>query len=215
MASEDDRKSRARKINRKLGEQYPDARVMLDFENPLQLLIATILAAQCTDKKVNEVTPALFKKYPSAKAFAEAKPSELEKMVRQTGFFRQKTKSIIAACRDIVEKHDGEVPGTMEELTDLSGVGRKTANVLLGATFEEPAIIVDTHFKRLTNRMGLTDESDPDKIEFDVRELLPKKEWTNFSHRITFHGRAVCVARKPKCGECVVAKLCPSAFSFD
>jgi endonuclease-3 len=188
---------------------------MLDFENPLQLLIATILAAQCTDKKVNEVTPALFKKYPSAQAFANAKPAELEKMVRQTGFFRQKAKSIVNACRDIVEKHGGEVPDTMEELTDLSGVGRKTANVLLGAAFDQPAIIVDTHFKRLTNRMGLTEESDPDKIEFDVRALLPKKEWTAFSHRITFHGRAVCAARKPKCAECAVAKLCPSAFSFD
>lgn len=187
---------------------------MLDFTNPLELLVATILAAQCTDKKVNEVTADLFKRYRSAEDFANAEQAALEKQIRPTGFFRQKSKSVISACRDLVEKFGGEVPGTMDELTSLSGVGRKTANVVLGAAMEQPAIIVDTHMKRVAGRLGLSGETDPDKIEFDLQKLVPKKEWTDFSHRITFHGRAICVARKPKCGECTIAKWCPSAFKI-
>jgi len=203
---------RATAINEALAGAHPDARVMLDHRNALELLVATILAAQCTDKKVNEVTPALFKRYRTAEDFARADPAELEAMIRPTGFFRQKTKSILAASRDIVEQFGGRVPDTIEDLTRLHGVGRKTANVVLGAIFGQPAIIVDTHFRRVAGRLGLTASDDPDDIERDVQKILPAEEWTAFSHRITFHGRRVCFARKPNCPGCVVNHLCPSAF---
>jgi len=204
-------RARASKINRTLAKTYPDARCLLDFSNPFELLIATILAAQCTDKKVNEVTPGLFKRYRTPEDFAKAKQETLEKEIRPTGFYRQKAKSVIAVCRALVERHGGRVPETIEELTALPGVGRKTANVVLGSAFGQPAIIVDTHVRRLATRLGLSGSNDPEKIEADLQQLLPKKEWTAFSHRLSFHGRQVCFARKPACSKCPIAELCPSA----
>ena len=203
-------RERAAKINRTLAKCYPDARCLLNFSNALELLVATILAAQCTDKMVNEVTAELFRRYRSAREFAAANPAELEIQIRATGFFRQKAKSVIATCRAIVERHGGRVPETIEELTALPGVGRKTANVVLGNVFGRPAIIVDTHVKRLAGRLGLSSESDPDKIETDLQALLPPKEWTPFSHRVGFHGRQVCFARKPAHDKCAVVQWCPS-----
>ena len=203
-------RARATKINRILAKCYPDARTLLDHSNALELLLATIMAAQCTDNKVNEVTADLFKRYRSAEDFANADRAELEKQLKPTGFFRQKTKAVMAACRAIVERHGGKVPDTMEELTALPGVGRKTANVVLGSWFGKPAIIVDTHMRRVAVRLGLSKEDDPDKIEMDLQKLLPPKEWTAFSHRVSFHGRQICFARKPAHDKCAVAKLCPS-----
>jgi endonuclease-3 len=205
----DDLKTRARVINRRLAKAYPDAHCALNFETPLQLLIATILSAQCTDVRVNLVTPALFARYPDVRAFAEADPRELEKMIQSTGFFRNKARSIQACCRALVEEHGGEVPGTMEELVALAGVGRKTANVLLGNAFGVPGITVDTHLGRLARRMGLTRHDDPEKVERDLMGLIPRKDWTMFSHRMIFHGRQVCHARKPMCEECPLADVCP------
>ncbi|KPK73466.1 MAG: endonuclease III [Acidithiobacillales bacterium SM23_46] len=204
-------RSRAAKINRSLAKLYPDARCMLDFSNPLELLVATILAAQCTDKKVNEVTTSLFRRYRSAEDYAKAEQAELEKQIRPTGFFRQKARSIVTTCRELAERHGGQVPETIEDLTALSGVGRKTANVVVGAAFGQPAIIVDTHVRRLAGRLGLSGHTDPDKIEADLRTLLPRKQWTDFSHRLAFHGRQVCFARKPVCPKCAIAQWCPSA----
>jgi endonuclease-3 len=175
----------------------------------LQLLVATILSAQCTDARVNLVTPALFAKYPDAKAFAEAAPKELEAAIQSTGFFRNKARSILACTRSLVERHNGEVPGTLEELVQLAGVGRKTANVILGNAFDVPGITVDTHVGRLSRRLGLTTETDPEKVERDLMRLVPKKEWTMFSHRLIFHGRQVCHSRKPNCDGCPLAKACP------
>ncbi len=202
-------RARAAQIVRLLAKAYPAARCALEHEDPLQLLIATILSAQCTDVRVNMVTPALFARYPDAKAFAQANPRELETAIQSTGFFRNKARNIIACCREIVEKHGGRVPGTMEELVGLPGVGRKTANVILGNAFNVPGITVDTHVRRLSQRLGLTTENDPEKIERDLMEVIPKKEWTMFSHRMIFHGRQVCFARKPNCSGCVLTKLCP------
>jgi endonuclease-3 len=202
-------RTRAGRITRKLAQLYPDAHCALNYTNPLQLLIATILSAQCTDERVNRVTPALFARYPDAHAFATADQGELEKMIQSTGFFRNKAKSIQACCRQLVEQHDGEVPATMEELVTLSGVGRKTANVLLGNVFGVPGIVVDTHVGRLSQRMGLSEQADPEKIERDLMELIPHKQWTMFSHRMIFHGRQVCHARKPNCEQCQLAALCP------
>lgn len=202
-------KDRARALARGLAKRYPDAHCALHHENPLQLLIATILSAQCTDVRVNLVTPALFARYPDARAFAEAEPTELETAIQSTGFYRNKAKNIIACCKQLVDKHGGEVPGTMAELIPLPGVGRKTANVILGNAFDTPGITVDTHVQRLSRRMGLTRESDPVKIERDLMALIPAKDWTMFSHRMIFHGRQVCHARKPKCAECTLAELCP------
>lgn len=204
-------RERAAKINRALAKAYPDARCLLDYSNPLELLVATILAAQCTDKKVNEVTADLFCRYRSAADFAGADLAELEKEIRPTGFFRQKAKSVIATCRGLVEQFGGRVPETIEELTSLQGVGRKTANVVLGNVFGWPAIIVDTHVRRLAGRLGLSSGTNPDDIETDLQMLLPPKEWTAFSHRLGFHGRQVCFARKPAHDKCVVAQWCPSA----
>jgi endonuclease-3 len=199
---------RAGRIVRSLASLYPDAACALHFDGPLQLLIATILSAQCTDAQVNRVTPALFDRYPDAAAFAAARPAELERLIHSTGFFRAKARNIQACCRDLVERHAGAVPTTMDELTVLPGVGRKTANVVLGNAFDTPGIPVDTHVGRLSRRMGLTEESDPVKIERDLASLLPPKEWTMFGHRMIHHGRQVCSARKPLCSDCALAKLC-------
>jgi endonuclease-3 len=209
MKATDPRRPRARRLVRELARLYPDARCALDHGSPLQLLIATILSAQCTDARVNLVTPALFARYGTAEAFAAADPGELETAIQSTGFFRNKARSIKACCQLIVSQHAGQVPGTMEELVQLPGVGRKTANVILGNAFAVPGITVDTHVGRLSRRLGLTTETDPEKVERDLMELIPKKEWTMFSHRLIFHGRQVCHARKPNCGACTLASLCP------
>ncbi|MHB1424737.1 MAG: endonuclease III [Gemmataceae bacterium] len=202
-------RARAGRIVRELARLYPDAHCALHYTNPLQLLVATILAAQCTDKRVNLITPALFARYSDAHAFAAADQAELEKMIQSTGFFRSKAKNLIACCRQLVELHDGEVPGTMEALVQLPGIGRKTANVLLGNVFDVPGIPVDTHVRRLSQRMGLSEHIDPEKIERDLMALIPRKQWTLFGHRMIFHGRQVCHARKPLCQECQLADLCP------
>ncbi len=202
--------TRVEKIVRGLSEQYPDARCALHHDSPLHLLIATILSAQCTDQRVNQVTPELFRKYPDAAALAAADPPELERLIHSTGFYRNKTKSLIAMGRSLMEHHGGEVPDTMEALVKLTGVGRKTANVILGNCFGQPAIAVDTHVKRLACRLGLTSHTDPVKIEVDLMKALPVPEWTLTSHRLIWHGRQVCKARKPDCGECGIAGLCPS-----
>jgi endonuclease-3 len=202
-------RTRAGRIVRTLARLYPDAHCALHYTNPLQLLIATILSAQCTDERVNQVTPALFARYPDALAFATAKLAELENMIKSTGFFRNKAKNIIACCRQLMELHDGQVPRTMEELVPLAGVGRKTANVILGNAYDVPGIPVDTHVTRLSNRMGLTNHDEPVKIERDLMALIPRKEWTMFGHRMIFHGRQVCHARKPRCEQCALAKFCP------
>ncbi|WP_375497704.1 endonuclease III [uncultured Jatrophihabitans sp.] len=201
---------RARRINRELADVYPDAHCELDFTTPLELSVATILSAQCTDKRVNEVTPALFRRYPDAAAYAGADRDELEALIKSTGFFRNKTTSLIKLGQKLVEDFGGEVPNTLTELVTLPGFGRKTANVVLGDAFGVPGLTVDTHFGRLVRRWGLTAETDPVKVEFVVAELIPKKEWTDFSHRAIFHGRRMCHARKPACGVCPIARLCPS-----
>jgi endonuclease-3 len=201
---------RARQVVAILKQHYePDC--ALRFNHPFELLIATILSAQCTDERVNQVTPALFAQYPDASALAQAAPAEVEELVRSTGFFRQKTKSIIAVSQAIVERHGGKVPETMEELSALPGVGRKTANVVLGTAFGKPAIMVDTHMKRVANLLQFTRQSNPDKIEQDLLALIPPQEQSGFSHRLIWHGRKVCIARRPRCGECVIAACCPSS----
>ena len=198
------------RLARGLEKLYPDADCALHHDNPLQLLMATILSAQCTDTRVNQVTPALFRKYPHAAALAGADLAELEQLIHSTGFFRNKARSLVAMAGSLVERHDGQVPDTMDALVNLAGVGRKTANVILGTWFGRPAITVDTHVKRLSRRLGLTDRTDPVKIEIDLMEALPEKDWTLTSHRLIWHGRLVCKARKPACGECGIATLCPS-----
>jgi len=202
-------KNRARRIVRDLAGLYPEASCALVFDGPLQLLVATILSAQCTDVRVNLVTPALFARYPDAAAFANADRAELERLIQSTGFFRNKARNIQLCCQQIVARHGGQVPSTMEELTPLPGVGRKTANVVLGNAFATPGIPVDTHVGRLSRRMGLTVHADPVKVERDLMELIPKKEWTMFGHRMIHHGRRVCHARRPLCEECSLAKFCP------
>lgn len=196
-------------------EIYPGAHCELDFKNPLQLLVATILSAQCTDKRVNLVTPALFAKYHSARDYAQARPAALEKAIQSTGFFRNKTKSIRGATSTIVEKFGGRVPDSMEELRQLPGVGRKTANVVLGNAFhKDEGIVVDTHVVRLSHRLRLTKQTDPEKIERDLIKLVPEKHWTNWSHWLIWHGRRRCFARKPDCTQCEVFRLCPSGKIF-
>jgi endonuclease-3 len=192
-----------------LRQAYPGAHTALDFGTPLQLLIATILSAQCTDERVNMVTPALFERYPDAAAFAHADRAELEEMIRSTGFFRNKAKAIQTCCRDIVEQHGGEVPRTLEALTALHGVGRKTANVVLGNAFGIPGLVVDTHVTRLANRLGLVREMDAVKIEFALMPIIPREDWSMFSHWLILHGRRVCIARKPRCTTCPIAAHCP------
>jgi endonuclease-3 len=201
---------RARRVNRELAATYPDAHCELDFTSPLQLLVATILSAQTTDKRVNMVTPALFAKYPSAADLAAADRAELETIIQSTGFFRQKANSLIRMAQGLCENFGGQVPGRLEDLVTLPGVGRKTANVVLGNAFGKPGLTVDTHFGRLARRFGWTRHSDADKIEIEVGELIPKAEWTILSHRLIWHGRRVCFARRPACGACSVALLCPS-----
>lgn len=201
-------KKRAEKILELLASDYPDAGCSLDFKNPLELLVATILSAQCTDVRVNIVTKDLFKKYKKAKDFADANIEILEQDVRSTGFYKNKAKSIKSCCSDIVLKHGGKVPGTLDELVELRGVGRKTANVVLGNSFGVPGITVDTHVGRITQRLGLTKNEDPVKIEFDLMELFPENRWTSASHEIILHGRAICMARKPKCDECSLLRYC-------
>jgi endonuclease-3 len=201
-------KERARKIMNVLKKSYPDARCMLNHRNAYELLVATILAAQCTDQKVNEVTATLFRKYRTPGDLAAADPNVLEKEIKPTGFFRQKAKSIRNSCLAIIKDYGGKVPDTLEEMVKLPGVGRKTANVVLGECFGKPGIIVDTHFRRVTGRLGLTRNEDPDKIEADLDELIALADRTLFSHVITFHGRRICVARKPRCEECPVNSLC-------
>ncbi|MBA2436550.1 MAG: endonuclease III [Verrucomicrobiota bacterium] len=209
------RSERARELVRVLPKVYPDAHCELDFKTPLQLLIATILSAQCTDKRVNLVTPALFQRYRSPAAFAAAAPAELEKAIQSTGFFRNKTRSIRAASAAIEEKHKGKVPQTMAELHALPGVGRKTANVVLGNAFQkDEGIVVDTHVSRLSRRLGLTKQTDPEKIERDLMKLVPQKDWTNWSHWLIWHGRRRCFARKPDCRNCEVFPFCPSGPKF-
>lgn len=197
-------------IYRVLTKHYPNVRCELDFNNPLQLLIATVLSAQCTDKRVNAVTPALFKRYKKVEDFAGANLRELQSIIKSTGFYRAKAKSIKGLATKIVIDYDGEVPNQLEELVKLPGVGRKTANVVLGHAFDTPGITVDTHFGRLSRRFGWTKETDPVKVEFEVMELIPEREWTNLSQRMIWHGRRICHSRKPACGACPLAKLCPS-----
>ena len=201
---------RARKINRELGQLYPDAHTELNFTNPLELSVATILSAQCTDKRVNEVTPAVFAKFRTAADYAAADRAELEEMIRPTGFFRNKTNTLIKLGQQLVERFDGELPHTLDELVTLPGFGRKTANVVLGNAFGIPGITVDTHFGRLARRWRWTESTDPVKVEHEVGALFPKKDWTILSHRVIWHGRRVCHARKPACGACAIARLCPS-----
>ena len=197
---------------RLLHETYPDAHCELNFNNALELLVATILSAQCTDERVNQVTPVLFARYPTAQALAEADIHELEEIVRSTGFYRNKAKNIQSAARRIVEVYGGEVPSDMNELLTLGGVARKTANVVLGNVFGiAEGIVVDTHIKRLSERLGLTTETTPEKIERDLMALTPREEWIVLSHLLVFHGRRVCNARKPNCTICVISHLCPSA----
>ena len=202
-------RDRTRRIVRRLAELYPAAHCALVHEGPLQLLVATILSAQCTDARVNLVTPALFARYPDAAAFAGARRRDVEALIRSTGFFRNKARNIIRCCKQLVKQHGGRVPATMEELVALAGIGRKTANVLLGNAFATPGIPVDTHVGRLSRRMGLTRHTDPVKVERDLMALVPAKDWTDFGHRMIFHGRQVCQARKPKCDGCALSRLCP------
>jgi endonuclease-3 len=202
-------KARALEVVKCLKTEYPNATCSLDYTNPVQLMVSTILAAQCTDERVNFVTKSLFKQYKSAKDFANAPDGELEEAIRTCGFYRQKARSIREACRDIVEKHGGKIPNSMEELVKLRGVGRKTANVLMAECFEPVGVIVDTHCKRLSNRLGFTKNTDPVKIERDIMNLLPQEHWRMYSHCLVFHGRAVCVARSPRCSQCVVRDRCP------
>jgi endonuclease-3 len=202
-------KDRIKPVLAGLAKLYPDAECALVHDNPLQLLVATILSAQCTDKRVNMVTPALFSKYRTAANFADADLAELEGYIKSTGFFRNKAKNIQAACAAIVKDHGGEVPSTLNELTALPGVGRKTANVVLGNAFDIPGITVDTHVGRLARRLGFTKHTDPVKVELELMELIPKKTWTIASHELILHGRAICFARKPKCDECTIRPHCP------
>ena len=207
MKKQSDHK-RVKEIIKILSKKIPDSRIALRFSNPLELLIATILSAQCTDVKVNQVTVDLFKKYRSVKDYAESNLAKLEEEIRPTGFYRNKAKSIQKCCQELVKRFGGEVPKTLGELVTLPGVGRKTANVILGNTFGIPGIVVDTHVQRVSLRIGLTKNNDPVKIEFDLMEIVPKEEWTHFSNLLVWHGRKTCVARKPLCEICSIRKWC-------
>ena len=208
MRNIDDLKIRAKKISEILFKIYPEATCSLDYDKPLELLIATMLAAQCTDERVNIVTRDLFRKYTSVYDYANANPEELEEDIRPTGFYRNKARNIIGCCKKLIKDFGGKVPDNMEDLLSLPGVGRKTANVVLGNIYKIPGIIVDTHCKRLSNRIGLAEEEDPEKIEFDLMEILPMEDWTAFSNSLVYHGRAICNARKPKCVQCPIAQYC-------
>ncbi len=207
-----ERKARAKKIIARLKQEYPDATCALHHTSALELVVATILSAQCTDARVNMVTPHLFAKYRTAADYAAADPTVLEQEIQSTGFFRNKTKSIIGMAQALVERHGGEVPQTMEELTALPGVGRKTANVILGTWFKKnEGIVVDTHVQRLTGLLKLRRQDDPVKIEEELMDIVPREDWTWFSHTLIQHGRQVCIARRPRCAECVLNRLCPSS----
>jgi len=206
------KRERAERVYDLLAEEHPDARTALHHENAFQLAVATILSAQCTDERVNSVTPALFERWPTAAAMAGARPKDLEKVIRPTGFFRNKTKSLLGMTRAVVQEYGGEIPDSMEALVGLPGIGRKTANVILGNAFgRDEGIVVDTHVRRLSRRLRFTTHDDPEKIEHDLMDLFPRERWTMLSHLLIFHGRRVCVARKPRCEECVVSHLCPSS----
>jgi endonuclease-3 len=206
---------RTAEIIRRLRETYPDPQTALDHTNPYQLIVATILSAQCTDERVNMVTPALFKTFPNAQTLAGAKPEELETMIHSTGFFRQKTKSLLGMAHAVVERHGGEIPASMEALTKLPGVGRKTANVVLGNAFHiDEGVVVDTHVNRVSNRLKLTAHAEPEKIELDLMQLVPRSDWTPFAHLLILHGRAICKAPTPRCEVCPLADICPSAALF-
>ena len=206
------KKERINEIIKILNEEYgTDFKTYLEHNNAWELLVATILSAQCTDARVNMVTKDLFVKYPDVHAFAKAKQSELEKDIYSTGFYKNKAKNIIACANEVIERHGGEVPSDIDELTKLSGVGRKTANVIRGNIFDEPSIVVDTHVKRISNLLGLTREQDPVKIEYALMKCLPKEQWILYNLQIIAHGRKICIARRPKCDECVLAGVCPSA----
>lgn len=209
--NKDDAAERVRKILPILKSTYPEAKTALNFTSPLELLIATILSAQCTDVRVNIVTKDLFKKYTCAADWAKADIKQIEADIKSTGFYRNKAKNIKAACTKIIDQFNSQVPSTMEELIQLPGVGRKTANVLLGNVFDTPGITCDTHVIRLSRRIGLSENSDPVKLEFDLMKIVPKKSWTQFSHLLIFHGRNICKARKPDCPKCPIAKYCPAA----
>jgi len=203
----------ARQIYRRLIEHYPDAHCALDFKSPFQLLVATILSAQCTDKRVNMVTPALFKKYKTPKAMSEANPEELEEMIKSTGFFRNKTKSLLGMSTAVAEQHGGKIPDEMDALVKLPGVGRKTANVVLGNAFDKnEGVVVDTHVGRVSGRLGLTKNTDPVKVEQDLMQLFPRENWTLLSHLFIEHGRQICEARRPKCEVCFLNDVCPSSL---
>jgi endonuclease-3 len=210
MSADRETRKNAQSIYRKLSKNYPEIYCALDFVNPLQLVIATVLSAQCTDKRVNSVTPTLFKKYKNVKAYVRAPIEDIEEIIYPLGFYHSKARYIKGLTRDILENFDGEVPGTLEELITLPGVGRKTANVVLGYAFGIPGITVDTHFGRLSRRFKWSDSSDPIKVERDVSQLIPMKEWTDLSQRMIWHGRRICHSRKPACGACTLAKVCPS-----
>jgi endonuclease-3 len=207
MKNQSNRK-RVTEILKALSKEIPDSKIALNFSTPFELLIATILSAQCTDVRVNEVTKGLFKKYRSPKDYAEAESKELEEDIRPTGFYRNKAKSIQRSCQELVDRFGGKVPKTLEALVTLPGVGRKTANVLLGNAFGIPGIVVDTHVRRVSQRIGLTKNDDPVKIEFDLMEIVPKEEWTHFSNLLVWHGRRTCMARKPLCETCTIRKWC-------
>ena len=214
METTEERRKRVRRIISRLKKEYPDARCLLNYSNPLELLVATILAAQCTDERVNLTTPEVFSRFRTAEDYAKAPLPTLERLFRSCGTFRQKARSVKAACQALVERHGGEVPADLDALASLPGVGRKTANVVLGNAFGVPSIIVDTHVLRLSGRLGLADPHNvekkyADKVEAELAEVVPRKDWTLFSHLLSFHGRAVCKARKPACGECPIADLCP------
>jgi endonuclease-3 len=208
MKKQEDLKKRVKEIIKILSKEIPDSRIALKFSNPLELLIATILSAQCTDVKVNQVTVDLFKKYLSVKDYAESNLAKLGEEIRPTGFYRNKARSIQKCCQELVKRFGGDVPRTLEELVTLPGVGRKTANVILGNTFGIPGIVVDTHVSRVSQRIGLTKNDDPVKIEFDLMEIVLKEEWTHFSNLLVWHGRRTCVARKPLCEICPIRKWC-------
>jgi endonuclease-3 len=210
--SKKEKRERAGRVYDLLADEYPDARTALHHKNAYQLAVATILSAQCTDERVNAVTPALFRRWPTAARLARARPGELEQVIRPTGFFRNKTKSLLGMARAVVAEHGGRIPDTMEELVELPGMGRKTANVILGNAFgKSEGIVVDTHVRRLSRRLKFTSRDDPKKIEMDLVDLFPRRRWTMLSHLLIFHGRRVCVARRPRCEVCVVSHLCPSS----
>ncbi|MFQ5690925.1 MAG: endonuclease III [Gemmatimonadota bacterium] len=215
VETSEERRARAREISRLLAEAYPDLSLSLDYASPLELIVATILSAQCTDERVNRVTPELFRRYPTAREYAEGDREELEERIRSTGFYRNKAKHIQEMARRLVDEHGGEVPEAMEDLVKLPGVARKTANVVLSNAFgKNEGVVVDTHVKRVAGRLGLTRHTDPVKIERDLMELLPRAEWRTFAWRLILHGRRVCSARKPACERCILESACPSAHTF-